>query len=108
MKIVNSFYKTRKWMKACEKSKRNHKYLCQESLRYGRREEAEMVHHIFPLEEYPELALVQWNLLPVTFKRHNTFHNRFDNTLTAKGKYWQEKRRKEFDQWLKEKEQAPL
>ncbi len=99
MKQVKPFYKTTKWKSAREKSLRNYKYLCQESLRYGKHEEAEMVHHIFPLEHYPELAYVQWYLLPVTNKRHNTFHRRTDNSLTEKGLYWQEKRMKEYDAW---------
>lgn len=98
-KQANPFYKLPKWRRAREKSMRQHKYLCQEALRYGRNEEAELVHHIYPLEFYPELAFVQWNLLPVTNKRHNTFHNRKDDSLTDKGKYWQEKRKEEFDQW---------
>lgn len=104
MKQAKSFYKSVKWRNARSKSMRSHKYLCQESLRYGRNEEAEIVHHIYPLELYPELAYVQWNLLPVTNKRHNTFHNRLDDTLTDKGKYWQERRKKEFNEWMKDKE----
>ena len=70
---------------------------------YGPAKEAQTVHHIYPLELYPELALVNWNLLPVTFKAHNTFHNRIDNTITVKGKYWQKKRRKEFEVWQKQR-----
>ena len=101
MKTADPFYKSKKWQKARQKSLRSHKYLCQETLRYGRREEAEMVHHIYPRIEYPELAYESWNLLPVTNKRHNTFHNRKDDTLTNKGIYWQERRKKEFDDWKK-------
>lgn len=99
MKTVNPFYKTQRWRTASHKALRNQKYLCQESLRFGKRVEAEMVHHIYPLESYPELAYVQWNLIGVTFKKHNTFHNRFSNELTEKGLYWQEKRKKEFENW---------
>lgn len=100
-KQAKPFYKLPKWRRAREKAMRQHKYLCQESLRYGRNEEAELVHHIYPLELYPALAFVQWNLLPVTNKRHNTFHNRNDDTLTEKGKYWQNKRKKEFEEWIR-------
>ncbi len=101
IKTADSFYKTSKWQRVRKKSLREHKYLCQETLRYGRNVEAEMVHHIYPRLEYPELAYEPWNLLPVTNKRHNTFHNRNDDSLTEKGKYWQEKRKKEFNAWIK-------
>lgn len=98
---MDPFYKTPKWRKARKKSFRDNDYLCQESLRFGRRVEAEMGHHVFPLSEYPELAYEPWNILPVTFKRHNTFHNRKDDSLTEKGKYWQERRKEEFERWQK-------
>ena len=32
-------------------------YRCQESLRYGQSVQAEMVHHIYPVREYPELGI---------------------------------------------------
>lgn len=98
-KWVNPFYKSARWRRARAKCLRRYQYECQETLRYGTHIEAETVHHIYPIEDYPELALKQWNLLPVTDKKHNTFHNRFDNTITLKGKYWQERRKEEFDEW---------
>ena len=54
-KIVRPSLKTKKWEKFRDKILRKYNYLCQESLRYGISEPAEMVHHIFPVSEYPEL-----------------------------------------------------
>lgn len=49
-----SFYKEKRWvMKRCKILKRD-KYLCQESKRYGKRIDADTVHHIYPREDYPE------------------------------------------------------
>lgn len=73
--------------------------MCAEAKRFGKTEAAQMVHHIYPLEEYPELALVDWNLISLSNSRHNTFHNRDDNTLTDVGEYWQSKRRREFEKF---------
>ena len=72
-KIVRPSLKTKKWEKFRDKILRKYNYLCQESLRYGISEPAEMVHHIFPVSEYPELEFQEWNCLPLTNKRHNTF-----------------------------------
>lgn len=98
-KTNHPFYKTSKWRKTRERVMRRNGYLCQESLRYGARRQAEMVHHIYPLEQYPDLAYEQWNLLPLTNKRHNEMHNRVTNELTEKGLYWQEKRKREFERF---------
>lgn len=61
--------------------------------------QANTVHHIYFLEDYPELALVRWNLLAVNGDVHNTFHNREDGSPTAIAIYWQRKRKKEFEEW---------
>ena len=54
--------------------------------RYGRRTEADTVHHIYPAEEYPEYAFENWNLISVSAKTHNTFHHRETRELTAAGR----------------------
>ena len=74
---------------------RRYDYLCQESLRYGISVQAEeMVHHIFPVSEYPELEFVEWNCLPLTNKKHNTFHDRVNDRVINQGLYWREKEKK--------------
>ena len=61
-------------------------YMCQLSKRYGKRVEAEVVHHIFPLEAYPEYALCNWNLIALSKAAHNKLHDRITNELTDEGK----------------------
>ena len=78
------------------------KFLCQESLRYGKKVAAVMVHHIYPVSEYPELEFVSWNCISLSNHEHNKMHNRVNDLITRKGKIWQAKRKKEFDS-LKER-----
>lgn len=73
--------------------------MCQESKRYGKTVPATTVHHIYPLEYYPELACVDWNLISLSDKQHNAMHARVTRELTELGEQWQEKRRKEFEGW---------
>lgn len=73
--------------------------MCQESKRYGKTVPATTVHHIYPLEYYPELACVDWNLISLSDKQHNAMHDRVTHELTELGKQWQERRRKEFEEW---------
>lgn len=99
MKRVKPFYLSAKWLRVRSKVLRRDNYLCQEAKRFGKYEEAEMVHHIYPLEEYPELAFQSWNLLSLSNKRHNTMHNRKDNSITEIGRYWQKKKKREFEKF---------
>lgn len=47
--------------------------------------EAKHVHHIFPLEWYPEYALCDWNLISLCSAEHNKLHDRETHRLTAAG-----------------------
>ena len=79
------------------------KFLCQESLRYGKKVPAVMVHHIFPVSEYPELEFVSWNCISLSNHEHNKMHNRVNDLITRKGKIWQAKRKKEFEKFYSSK-----
>ena len=57
---IDSFYKSKRWIKKKNAILRRYQYECQESKRYGIRVKAEMVHHIYPRKEYPELAIAVW------------------------------------------------
>lgn len=70
----DSFYKSTKWKKKREKILRRDGYLCQHCKWYGKRTEAVTVHHIKHLEEYPELALEDDNLISLCNKCHNKEH----------------------------------
>ncbi len=88
---MTNFYRTKKWIKKRSVVLRLHDYLCQECKRYGKTKQANTVHHIYPLEDYPEYALVTINLLSLCNKCHNEMHERQTDKLTDKGMYWQKK-----------------
>ena len=95
-KKVNPFYTRKRWRDKAARIKRRDSYLCQEALRYGKTLEADVVHHIYPLDEYPELAYASWNLLSLSDKYHNAMHDRKTNKVTELGKQWQHRKRIEF------------
>lgn len=77
-------------------------YECRECRRYGRTTQATTVHHIYPLEFYPELAYVDENLISLCNKCHEEMHNRMTNELTNKGKFWKRKVKKEIKRKMSE------
>lgn len=83
------FYHTRQWKKKRAQILRRDNGLCRESLRYGRHVDATTVHHIYPLEEYPEWALEDWNLISLCDNRHEAMHNRRTGAVTELGRQWQ-------------------
>lgn len=83
-----SLYATKKWERKRNVVLRRDKYECRECKRYGKTTLATVVHHIYPLEYYPQYALLTDNLLSVCGKCHNSFHDRLTDALTEKGLYW--------------------
>ena len=53
--------------------------------RYGKNVPAEVVHHIFPADEYPEYAYCLWNLISLSREQHNRMHDRTTGKLTEAG-----------------------
>ena len=96
MKGKRSFYRSGRWIRKRAYILRRDEYLCQEAKRYGKHREAVTVHHIYPLSEYPELALEDWNLLSLSNEYHNKMHDRTTGKITKAGRYWQKKREKEL------------
>ena len=86
MWVTNMFdYYGARW-----KKKRNHilrldGYIDRIAKRYGRTEEATVVHHIYPADEYPEYAWQDWNLISVSLATHNKLENRQTGELTEMG-----------------------
>lgn len=78
-------YKHRAWVRLSDRIMRRDGYMCQLSLRYGKRVPAEVVHHIYPVDEYPEYALCPWNLVALSRAEHNALHDRVSGALTPKG-----------------------
>ena len=84
-------YKTPRWRRLRQSILRRDKYMSQEALRFGRFVEAELVHHCWPVEEYPEFAWEPWNLISITEKEHRGMHNA-DGSLTDLGESWRRRR----------------
>lgn len=80
------FYDSKKWLEKKSRIMRRDGYMCQISKRYGKMIPAELVHHIFPLDEFPEYALADWNLISVSWKVHNALHDRQTNGLSEEGR----------------------
>lgn len=78
-------YNSLKWKRLARMVMRRDGYMCQLSRRYGKAVPAEVVHHIFPVDEFPEYAYEPWNLIALSRKMHNTLHDRNTDALTAEG-----------------------
>ena len=83
-----NIYKTRKWLRTRERVLRRDEYMCRECRRYGRTTPATTVHHIYPLEQYPEWKWATWNMLSLCDACHNKMHNRETGELSELGKQW--------------------
>lgn len=80
-----SIYNTKHWEQKRAFILRRDKYQCQLSARYGKRRQADTVHHIFPLRDFPEYAFESWNLISLSKEVHNTLHDRETDELTDEG-----------------------
>jgi len=69
-----SFYLSDAWKRKQEVILRKADYKCQICRRYGRIREAKEVHHIRHLDEAPELALDENNLIALCHSCHNKQH----------------------------------
>ena len=83
--MASNWYTSKQWQHKRENILRRDGYICRYASRYGRREPAEIVHHIFPREEYPQYALCSWNLISLSRASHNVMHDRDTRELTAEG-----------------------
>ena len=85
MKTADPFYKSKRWERLREVALQRDGYMCQQSKRYGLTKQAEMVHHILPRENFPELQWSLWNLISLTNKEHDKLHDRASGKLTDEG-----------------------
>lgn len=72
-KKANKFYHSAKWKKAASDAIARANGLCLDCLAEDKIRSAEMVHHIKPLRQYPELALEPKNLKPLCNKCHGKY-----------------------------------
>lgn len=85
MNQPDPFYLSRRWQKLRASILRRDGYLCQVSKRYGKFVQAEVVHHVFPRDEFPEYEWEPWNLVSVTKAAHQSLHDRTNGLLSAAG-----------------------
>ena len=69
-----SFYHSTAWNRKREQIFKRDNYMCVECKRYGRQRQAVTVHHIKHYEDFPELALVDSNLVSLCAACHNKAH----------------------------------
>lgn len=86
-----SFYKSQRWKHKRERVLKRDEYLCRECKRYGITTPATTVHHCYPLEQYPGLALVSANLISLCGECHDGMHDRTTGVLTEKGMAWKDR-----------------
>lgn len=67
-------YTSTRWKKKRAAILRRDGYQCRECRRYGKSREATEVHHIKHVDEWPELAYIDANLISLCHKCHNKMH----------------------------------
>lgn len=70
----DDFYNSEKWKRKRAAILRRDHYICQRCKRYGKIREANEVHHIQHLDEYPELAFKDDNLISLCYACHRKQH----------------------------------
>lgn len=78
----------KRWRRLRLQALRRDGFRCREAARYGRAVEAEVVHHIWPAEEWPEYAYELWNLVSLSAAAHDAMHDRVTQKLTPLGQRW--------------------
>jgi len=86
VKTRAEFYDSRRWDSLRASVLRRDKYRDMVKHRYGKNVPAELVHHIFPIDEFPEYMWQAWNLISVGRATHNQLHDRNTDELTELGK----------------------
>lgn len=83
--MPDPYYKTKKWERLRAAALRRDGYQCQIAKRQGHSIPAEMVHHIFPRDAFPEYQNELWNLISLSYEAHNMLHDRNTGALTQMG-----------------------
>lgn len=82
---MDKLYKTKQWRDLRKYILARDGYLCQYYKAYGKGRVAEVVHHIYPAKEYPELFFNANNLISLSNEAHNKMHDRITDELTEEG-----------------------
>lgn len=86
-----NIYTTKKWKAKRKVILRRDEYRCRHCVRYGKTTSATTVHHAIPVEQSPELAFVNQNLISLCASCHDAMHDRNTDELTALGIQWVER-----------------
>ena len=89
-------YNGNRWRRLAALAMRRDGYRCQIAARYGRSAQAEVVHHIYPVDEYPEYAYCLWNLISLSRAAHNKLHDRKTGELTEEGRALMRRTKREY------------
>lgn len=79
------FYKTNKWVALRNTALIRDKYKCQCCLANNKQVNATCVHHVFPIERFPQYSYELWNLMSLCDKCHDEMHNHYTGELSKKG-----------------------
>ena len=72
---MNEFdYNSNRWKAKSEHIQKRDKYKCVWCMRYGKNRSSKVVHHIKHVDEYPELAYDDDNLVSLCLSCHNKAH----------------------------------
>lgn len=82
---TNPFYLSPDWKRIRAAVLRRDGYRDQWLARFGRMQEAETVHHVFLLDDRPDLARDPHNLVSVSLDTHRHILHKPDGSLTAAG-----------------------
>ena len=97
-------YKEPRWVALRKRILVRDKYIDQYWKRYGKFINADIVHHVFPVDKFPEYQWEEWNLVSVSKATHQQLHDRENDELTDMGiellKYVAGKNRIEIPQWV--------
>lgn len=79
------FYKSNKWIALRNAALIRDKYMCQCCKANNKNVNADCVHHVFPIETYPQYSYELWNLISLCDKCHDEMHNHYTGELSKKG-----------------------
>lgn len=67
-------YRSEQWQRKSRAIRKRDKYRCVWCARYGKLRAAKVVHHLKEVDEYPELAWEDSNLVSLCLRCHNKAH----------------------------------
>lgn len=81
-------YKSKRWAAKRQRILSRDRYQCRECKRYGLVVDASVVHHAWPVDDFPEYAWCSWNMVSLCPGCHNAMHDRESGALTELGLAW--------------------